>query len=126
MTALWDGFDPVAEWIWAGPSAGSSKYYALLRHVLTVADQKPTVAKAILFITAWVEPTMLSAYKLYVDGVLMSLGPGRGEANVMTGDSTFRHAPYVTVDVTSALRRRSVIAVAGMAPLFSSPCNLHA
>eukprot|EP01050_Picozoa_sp_SAG11_P049925 SAG11_NODE_27542_length_331_cov_1.116379_1_plen_102_part_01 len=69
---------------------------------------------------------MLASYKFYVDGALVSLGPGRGEADVMGGNSTFLRAPYATVDVTRSLRRDSVLAVEAMAPLFATPCDLHA
>ena len=37
-----------------------------------------------------------------------------------------RHAPYATADVTSWLHSESVLAVEGMAPLFKTPCLLHA
>ena len=39
-------------------------------------------------------------YKLFVNGQLASVGPGRGEAAVKGGDSTFRSQPYNTVDIT--------------------------
>jgi len=45
---------------------------------------------------------MLAAYKFYIDGRLVSLGPGRGEADVLRGNSTFLQAPYTTTDVTAA------------------------
>jgi hypothetical protein len=84
-----------------------------------------SIGRALLFVTAWQEPTMLAAYKVYIDGALVSLGPGRGEANVLDRNSTFMLAPYNAVDVTHILKPQSVIAVEGMAPLYAKPCNLH-
>jgi hypothetical protein len=40
---------------------------------------------AAAFITATNQDPMLSAYKLYLNGVLVNLGPGRGEAPVWEG-----------------------------------------
>eukprot|EP00040_Diaphanoeca_grandis_P032975 m.200886 g.200886 ORF g.200886 m.200886 type:complete len:930 (-) comp32780_c0_seq3:56-2845(-) len=124
VTNLWEGFHPNSKWIWA-KDVNHSQYYAYLRHVLTAADGK-TITRALMFATSWVEPTMLSAYKAYIDGEIVALGPGRGEANVLLHNNTFLHAPYTTTDITPFLKPRSVIAVQGMAPLFSTPCNLHA
>ena len=133
VTSLWDGFDPSARWIWAADT-NKSQYFAHMRHVLSPtmfrlhddAQETKVVATALMFVTAWLEPTMLSAYKVYVDGILVSIGPGRGEANVMARNSTFLHAPYTTVDVTEHVQSGSVLAVEGMAPLFQTPCDLHA
>jgi|EP01046_Picozoa_sp_COSAG06_P032199 hypothetical protein len=100
VTALWDGFDPAARWVWAADLA-ASQHYANLRSsaVAAAARGGKQIATALLFVTAWQEPTMLASYKFYIDGKLVSLGPGRGEANVMAGDPTFLRAPYSTVDV---------------------------
>ena len=88
--------------------------------------QPPKIKRALLYVTSWVEPTMLSAYKFYVDGALVSLGPGRGEANVMQHNNTFLHAPYTTVDLSGhGLQYGTVLAMEGMAPLYQAPCNLH-
>lgn len=110
VTALWDGFDSTAKYIWAADTA-QSQHYALFRHVLNTStyaggaalqsrpQQQPqrvgggggsdggggstgnprTVKRALLYITSWVEPTMLSAYTFYVDGTMVALGPGRGD-----------------------------------------------
>lgn len=68
---------------------------------------------------------MLAAYKVYIDGQLVSIGPGRGEANVLDRNSSFLSAPYATVDVTGSVSNDSVLAIEGMAPLYSTPCDLH-
>jgi hypothetical protein len=52
------------------------------------------------------DPVMLMNYKLYVDGALASVGPGRGEAPVTGGDGRFRAQPYVTVDLTTFFARK--------------------
>jgi hypothetical protein len=126
ITALWDGFDAAAKWIWAA-DVSASQHYANLRStaVKSVARGKHIIT-ALLFVTAWQEPTMLGSYKFYIDGKLVSLGPGRGEADIMSGNPTFLRAPYTAVDVTSIVTPDSILAVEAMAPLFQAPCNLHA
>ena len=129
VTALWEGFEPAARWIWASDIA-ASQHYANLRSGSAVAaavGSGKEIERALLFVTAWQEPTMLASYKFYIDGALVSLGPGRGEANILNDNSTvFLRAPYATVDVTPNLRRDSVLALEAMAPLFAEPCDLHA
>lgn len=126
VTALWNGFDPAARWIWAA-DVNASQHYANLRSTAVIsASTGKRIATALLFVTAWQEPTMLASYKFYIDGKLVSLGPGRGEADVMSGDPTFLRAPYSTVDVTGVITTESILAVEGMAPLFQAPCDLHA
>jgi hypothetical protein len=148
ITALWDGFDSSANWIWAS-NTKTSQHYAFFRHELTstsvssstaaaAADPPPPmkpIKRALLFATSWVEPTMLAAYKFYVNGNLVSIGPGRGEAQVSDGNSTFMHAPYTTTDITKHFPAQQeyeagdvapvVLAIEGMAPLYQTPCLLH-
>ena len=40
-----------------------------------------------------------------VDGKLVNLGPGRGEAPVFGGDGAFRSLPYYTLDLTTVRAR---------------------
>ena len=87
VTALWDGFGSDAQWIWSS-DLNNSHHFARFRYALP--PFKTEISRALLFVTGWVEPTMLSAYKFYIDGELVSLGPGRGEADVMNANSTFR------------------------------------
>eukprot|EP01079_Euglenida_sp_SAG-EU17-18_P006048 gene6048-5913_t len=124
VTGLWDGFDPAAKWIWA-KDTNQSQHFAFLRHDLQLPPGKE-VRTALLFATAWVEPTMMAAFKFYIDSELVALGPGRGEARVLDRNATFLHAPYVTADVTGRVRHGAALAVRGMAPLFQTPCLLHA
>ena len=58
---------------------------------------------AVCSVTGVLEDKLLSAYKLYIDGVLINIGPGRGEAPVWEGDGLFRSLPFTTLDLTSAL-----------------------
>ena len=171
VTALWDGFDDAARWIWAADRNGS-QHFAHFRHVLGSSSggggvgssisrrssssssnrsssssnnnsSNRTLTRALLFVTAWQEPTMLAAFKFYVGGRLVAIGPGRGEADVLGRNATLVHAPYVTVDATDAVLAAAgaggggaaaaaadgagvVLAIEGMAPLFAAPCLLHA
>ena len=99
ITAL-GSFHPDAKWIGAGVSNAT---FNLARRVVT-APPKSSVRRVIGFITAQNSlPTMLMNYKLYINGVLASAGPGRGEAPVLGGDGRFRAQPYVTVDLTELM-----------------------
>ena len=60
----------------------------------------PGCVSASAFVTAVNQDPLLSAYKLYINGALVNLGPGRGEAPVFDGDGVFRSLPYYTLDVT--------------------------
>ena len=130
VTALWSGFASGAEFIWAADLSGA-QHFAALRHTVApraagVDAPRSAIVEAILFVAAWQEPTMLAAFKVYVDGALVAIGPGRGEADVLSHNATFRYAPYATVDVSPLVREGSVVAVGAMAPLFQTPCKLHA
>ena len=61
------------------------------------------VVSAVAHVTAAVDEPLLSGYKLFINGALADLGPGRGEAPVWEGDGGFRGMPYATLDLTSAL-----------------------
>ena len=67
---------------------------------------------AVAYVAAAVDGKLLSGYKLYVDDVLINLGPGRGEAPVWGGDGAFRALPIATVDLTAALAEAGVHALA--------------
>lgn len=64
------------------------------------------------FVTGVVDDPLLSGYKLFIDGHLVALGPGRGEAPVWGGDGEFRSLPYNTVDITDQLSTAGAHAVA--------------
>ena len=55
------------------------------------------------FITAKGENPLLNFYKLSVDGALVDVGPGRGEAPIWGGDGAYRSVMYTTLDLTAQL-----------------------
>jgi hypothetical protein len=63
----------------------------------------PGTVSAVASVTGVLEDKLLSAYKLYVDGALVNIGPGRGEAPVWDGDGAFRALPFTTLDLSAAL-----------------------
>ena len=91
-------------------------------------DTRPPL-RALLFASASVDPNILSSFKIYLGGLLVAIGPGRGEMRVRDGDSTVSHSSYVTVDVTKQLAtalggampdgassHRTILAVEGQSP----------
>lgn len=95
----WDS-SPAA---WIGLGNSSSTFNLVRREVR--APPAGQVQRAIAFVTAqnsW--GGMEMNYRLYVNGHLASVGPGRGEATVVGGDAgRFRTQPYNTVDLTPFL-----------------------
>ena len=67
---------------------------------------------ATVHVTATNNDPLLAGYKLYINQVLVSAGPGRGEAAVWNGDGRFRSVPYLTHDVTSLLQETSNVVIA--------------
>ena len=107
VTALFDGFSAPPIWLppapghnpAAAPPGGWRPTYAYFRHVESLRGD---VLAATVFVTATqsgIEEKLLSAYRLYVNRRVVSVGPGRGEAAVRGPKPT----PYDTVDVTSAV-----------------------
>ena len=62
VTALWDGFDPAARWVWASDVAASQHYANLRSTAVKAAASGKQIETALLFVTAWQEPTMLASY----------------------------------------------------------------
>ena len=52
------------------------------------------------YVTAELSVPLLCGYTFYVNGSLVNLGPGRGEAPVWGGDGLFRSLPYTSLEVT--------------------------
>ena len=112
VTALVDGWSPSAKFISLVPTCVQSgavapqvncSYYGYFRKEITIPSG---MISGSAFITAasWgIFDTQLSNYKLYIDGKLVGLGPGRGEAPVWEGNGQFKSMPYNTLDVTSFL-----------------------
>jgi len=143
VTALFGGFAKGAAWVW--PAEAWDSRFVFMRRVVNVDDTSAAgggtcaagaraessaragggggaVARALLFVAATVDEAILSAFKVYVGGTLVAIGPGRGEAEVRggAGHGTFARQPYVTLDVTSHLQGRQggvVLAVEAQSPM---------
>ena len=94
VTALFSGWDTAAKYI----SAPNASTFAYLRK--EVASPAAAVVSALAYVSAPLETPLLASYKVYIDGELIDVGPGRGEAPVWDGDGVFRSLPYATLDVT--------------------------
>ena len=138
ITALWDGFGEGAQWIWPA-NLDNARHFASVQHTFREQPRRDhlhatePIVSALLFIGAWQEPTMLMSFKASITppgggggATIVAVGPGRGEADVLNGNCTFRHAPYVTADITSLYKVGAKLQIDAMAPLFSTPCKLHA
>jgi len=97
VTALFDGWDAAAKLV--GLPSGDAMFAYLRKEI----DVPAGVVSASAFVTAVVDEKLLSGYKFFIDGTLVDLGPGRGEAPVWDGDRTLRSLPYTTLDVTNRL-----------------------
>jgi alpha-L-rhamnosidase len=97
VTSLFDGFSADAQFI----SVPNATFGYFTRHIAVPSDLESASA----FVTALNDDPLLAAYKLYVNGALVDVGPGRGEAPVWEGDGKFRNLPYATLDVTAALKQ---------------------
>lgn len=106
------GFAPAVKWLSTPNKTATFGYF---RKEITVPAG---VESAQAFITSENsdQDKLLSAYKLYVDGKLVNIGPGRGEAFVFGGDGDFRSLPYYTLDLSSEFSTAgtSVLAVEAM------------
>lgn len=108
VTSLFEGFDEGARLV----SAKSKGTFAYLRKELEVPEE---VTSALAFVTAPTEEPLLANFKFYLDGSLVDLGPGRGEAPVWGGDGAYRAMPYASLDVTSLLGKgRHALALQAM------------
>jgi hypothetical protein len=99
ITALYSGFGEGAAYIWTDAEAGGT--FAFARKVVPKPASK--IVRATAFITAVADDYMLCAYRLYMGGVLVNVGPGRGEAPIWGGNGTYMEKPYQTLDVTRFL-----------------------
>eukprot|EP01046_Picozoa_sp_COSAG06_P023084 COSAG06_NODE_1818_length_8294_cov_40.638560_5_plen_735_part_00 len=100
------GFAPAVKWLSTPNKTATFGYF---RKEITVPAG---VESAQAFITSTNQDPMLSAYKLYVDGKLVNIGPGRGEAPVFGGDGDFRSLPYFTLDLSSEFGTAGTVVVA--------------
>ena len=90
---------PGAAFVW---SPNASGVFALLRSEVRLAPS--AVALALLHASAQTgDDTILCGYKVFIEGALVGVGPGRGEAPIWGGDGGFRSLPYASYDVTEAV-----------------------
>lgn len=104
ITALFDGWSASAQFL---TLKGST--FAYFRKEVSVPVG---VVNAAIFITAELEEPLLCNYKLFINGALADLGPGRGEASVWDGDGQFKNLPYATLDATHHFRSPGTAAMA--------------
>ena len=74
--------------------------FTFARTVLPL-PQPSTVLRATIYATAKTDDIVLCGFKAYVNGQLAGVGPGRGEAPLVGGNSTFKSQVYSTLDVTA-------------------------
>jgi hypothetical protein len=88
-------WDKKAQWIGVGKNTST---FNILRKVVD-APPRSQVARIVGYITAqnsW--SGMLMNYKLYINGKLVSVGPGRGEARIKGGDSRYSYLLQIIND----------------------------
>lgn len=97
-----------ASWISASGSTAPHPGYtdfAYVRKDIGSGSFAPTdIVRAAAFITGPAKDPMLCGYRLYLNGELLDVGPGRGEAQVWGGDGMYRSQPYTTLDMTKAMQ----------------------
>ena len=96
VTGPFAGFDASAAFV----STAEPSTFGYFRKEVAVPA---TLVSAVGFVAAYCDEPLLSAFKVYVDGAMVALGPGRGEAPVFGGDGLFRGLPVTTLDLTGAL-----------------------
>lgn len=70
------------------------------------------MASAFAFATAKTDDWILCGFKLYLEGALVGVGPGRGEAVVWDGNGSYQDKPYTAFDVTSSMQGKSSVVAA--------------
>jgi len=115
VTGPFGGFDASAQFV-SMPTPG-----AIFGYLRREVQLPPNVTSAVIAVAAYCDDRLLSGYKLFVADVLVSVGPGRGEAPVFGGDGAFRSLPVTTIDVTSALAPGGVTAVLALQAMHNSP-----
>jgi len=114
VTSLLDqGFSSTTTAIWAvSPAASKLPRYVMMRKVVPLP--KTQIIAATAFATAAVSGDMeklLGAYRLYVGGVSVGIGPGRGEAKTAayTGGGDKNHTGYDSIDIGASLKALSTL-----------------
>ena len=103
------------------PAKDSKSTYAYFRHT---EQLRGDVASATIFVSANQDGSLfklLSAYRLYVNGKVVSVGPGRSDsANTATN-----HTVYDSVDITAELKQAWAEAGETAAVTFAAQCYHH-
>ena len=81
--------------------------FAYFRKEITLPQPGSALRSAIAFVTAQNADPLLNAYRFYVDGDCVDVGPGRGEAPVWEGDGAFRSLPYTALDLTTTFSQKA-------------------
>ena len=95
--------------------------YAYFRHT---EQLRGDIASATIFVSANQDGTLfklLSAYRLYVNGKVVSVGPGRSNS----ANSAVNHTVYDTVDITSELREVRALYGDEASVTFAAQCYHH-
>lgn len=121
ITALFHGWDASASFIWTAAAATAANtpastgtggvivmpklpprpagIFGFFRKVVAIPAGK-TVSRATAYVTAITDDVILCGYKLFINGALANVGPGRGEAPIWGADGAFGMI-YTTLDVTA-------------------------
>lgn len=109
------------------PKKDSKSSYAYFRHTEALRGD---VASATVFVSANQDGSLfklLSAYRLYVNGKVVSVGPGRSNS----ANSATNHTVYDSVDITAELKQAWAESAAGDAAagdatvVFAAQCYHH-
>jgi hypothetical protein len=104
------------------PAKGAAKpSYAYFRHT---EQLRGDIASATIFASANQDGTLfklLSAYRLYVNGKVVSVGPGRSNS----ANTAINHTVYDTVDITSELREARALYGDEASVTFAAQCYHH-
>jgi len=105
----------------APPAKDKGSSYAYFRHSEALRGD---VASASVFVSANQDGSLkklLSAYRLYVNGKVVSIGPGRGDS----ANSAANHTVYDSVDITAELKQAWAENGYSASVVFAAQCYHH-
>lgn len=101
FTTVYNTWAPDSGFIW---SSNTSGIFSLFRRVVSLSPRSSPVSLALLHASAQTgDDTILEGYTAFINGRLIGIGPGRGEAKIWGGDGVYRALPYDTYNVTAAV-----------------------
>ena len=103
------------------PHSDKAVSYAFFRHSEALRGD---VASASVFVSANQDGTLfklLSAYRLYINGKVVSVGPGRSDS----ANSAVNHTVYDSVDITAELKQAWAESGAAATVVFAAQCYHH-